>query len=64
MPLYEYKCQDCGETIDFVRPVAERNEPVCHGACGGEAKRVWQVPGISIEGRAFVYRGDPNRMFD
>lgn len=64
MPLYEYRCDDCNEVYDDVRPVAKRDDPVEHSGCDGTLSRVFNSPGISIEGRAYVYRGDPNRMFD
>jgi len=42
MPLYNYKCDTCGQEVDLIRPAAERNEPApCEGqrdngaACDG-----------------------------
>lgn len=28
MPVYEYRCRSCGETLERLRPVAEADDPV------------------------------------
>jgi len=41
MPIYSYKCTECGETSDHYNTVADRHKtPVCE--CGG-------VTGLSIQ---------------
>ena len=36
MPLYSYKCSDCGYEWDEFRTISERNEPINHpcSRCG------------------------------
>ena len=39
MPLYEYRCRDCGEITEAVRSVDERMDaPAC--GCGGETYKI------------------------
>lgn len=43
MPLYEYKCEECGVSKDILRPMVEYMEPYfCD--CGEQMTRVPEVP--------------------
>jgi putative FmdB family regulatory protein len=45
MPVYEYKCGECGRHYDRIRSVNVRDEPVvCELFCQGSAYRVPTVP--------------------
>ena len=35
MPLYEYRCTECGETFEIIAGLAERDEKAVCPACGG-----------------------------
>lgn len=52
MPLYEYKCANCGELVDkrhgFDEPMTDRCEH-----CGGELRRSFNVAGIVFKGSGF-----------
>lgn len=52
MPLYEYKCAQCGELVDkrhgFDEPMTDKCEH-----CGGELKRSFNVAGIVFKGSGF-----------
>ena len=52
MPLYEYKCQECG--LRFERRQSFSDEPVkiCP-ECGGEVVRLIQPAGIIFKGSGF-----------
>jgi putative FmdB family regulatory protein len=40
MPFYEYRCRECGESFEVLRPVAERDKPAECPRCGAsEAER-------------------------
>jgi putative FmdB family regulatory protein len=55
MPLYDFKCGDCGAVIEAQVPIHARNATlVCH--CGGRAERVFSVCSISID-RGHNYNG-------
>lgn len=51
MPIFEYKCQKCGETFEsFSQRASAIKPPVCP-ACGStEAERVFSVFAGRIEG--------------
>lgn len=40
MPLYEYNCPSCGQAVEEVKTVSERNDnPVCCN-CGEQTRRI------------------------
>ena len=60
MPLYEYRCKDCGETADHVVPIAQRNDPIACPSCKGESELLVSAPIIGTE----VLRGDSRIIKD
>jgi hypothetical protein len=38
MPLYEYVCEETGETIELIRPMADADAPVTEADLGPERK--------------------------
>jgi len=54
MPLYEYRCQQCGETFEQLVPAGKRNRPGACPKCGSE--RVSKL--LSLFGRLFGRGGD------
>ena len=36
MPIYEYRCETCGTTTEALRRVAQADEPIACGQCGGQ----------------------------
>jgi len=34
MPVYEYRCQDCGELTESIRAMREADEPIACSHCG------------------------------
>lgn len=43
MPLYEYKCDGCGEVFYELRRSAEREDPIACPDCGGEGKIIFST---------------------
>jgi putative FmdB family regulatory protein len=39
MPLYEYKCSDCGTCFDALRAMKEADAPIACPKCGSENTR-------------------------
>jgi putative FmdB family regulatory protein len=35
MPFYEYRCEECGESFEVLRPVTRRDDPAVCPNCGG-----------------------------
>ena len=44
MPLYEYKCTECGEITDASKPIKDRSKPVECRLCGESAEYILSVP--------------------
>lgn len=52
MPLYEYKCEGCGEHFDVIEKFAA--EPLTvHEKCGGKVYRVITAPALMFKGSGF-----------
>jgi putative FmdB family regulatory protein len=58
MPLYAYRCPDCGESFESLRPGSQRDDPLRCPACGSEGARrsmesyACAAPGTSASGAA------------
>lgn len=51
MPLYTFKCPECGSVDRAFRKISERNQaPVCqHGAIGHYMQRVVEAPAVQAD---------------
>src|ERR671930_1229866 len=52
MPTYEYRCQDCGATVEVVQSFKDEPLTIC-GVCGGRLRRVFHPVGIVLKGSGF-----------
>jgi putative FmdB family regulatory protein len=52
MPTYEYRCQDCGNTVEVVQSFSDAPLTVCQ-VCGGRLRRVFHPVGIVLKGSGF-----------
>ena len=49
MPIYEYKCQRCGQKFEVRRRISA--EPLkTHEGCGGEVEQVISAPALHFKG--------------
>jgi putative FmdB family regulatory protein len=49
VPIYEYKCEGCGETFEVIQKFAD--EPVSvHEKCGGHVHRLMSAPSFQFKG--------------
>ncbi len=49
MPIYEYKCEGCGETFEVIQKFAD--EPVTvHEKCGAHVHRLMSAPSFQFKG--------------
>lgn len=49
MPIYEYKCEGCGEVFEVIQKFAD--EPVAvHEKCGGHVHRLMSAPSFQFKG--------------
>ena len=52
MPLYEYQCQECAETIEVVQRFSDEPQTICP-SCGGALKKLISSPAIRFKGSGF-----------
>jgi putative FmdB family regulatory protein len=45
MPIYEYRCEPCGRTVELLRRSGEAGDPVECPGCGGPMTRQFSAPG-------------------
>ncbi len=49
MPLYEYRCQNCGESFEVMQKFSD--EPLSvHEKCGGKVERLLSAPALQFKG--------------
>lgn len=49
MPLYEYRCEQCGEQFEVIQKFAD--EPLTtHDKCGGAVHRLLSAPALQFKG--------------
>jgi len=65
MPLYEYRCADCGRRSTFLVIKAEESRPVCKH-CGGEklTKLISRVSFLRSDEDRMERLADPSRLGD
>lgn len=56
MPTYEYRCKDCGETMDVVQSIHDDALTVCP-KCGGDLRKLFGNVGVVFKGSGF-YKTD------
>ena len=49
MPLYEYKCSECGTAFEVIQKIAEPPIKKCP-QCGGSVKKVISAPALQFKG--------------
>ncbi len=51
MPIYEYRCEKCGNAFEKLRPMREAEEPTDCPRCGQIiAKKQWSACCVSVSG--------------
>ena len=49
MPVYEYRCDTCGQTFELIQKFAD--EPLTvHEGCGGPVHRLLSAPALQFKG--------------
>jgi putative FmdB family regulatory protein len=56
MPTYDYRCRDCGQSLEVQQSIHDDPLTECP-ACGGTLKKVFSAVGISFKGSGF-YKTD------
>ncbi len=63
MPIYEYKCAECGAHFEKMQKVAEKPLTVCE-VCGGKLEKQWSLSGIQFKGAGWYVHEYSNKMKD
>lgn len=54
MPVYEYRCERCGTSVDRLLPHDRAHQPGPCEDCGGPLLRRWSRIGVKLEGWGFA----------
>ena len=49
MPIYEYKCQNCGDHVEVMQKVSDEPLKECE-KCGGTLEKQWSLSGFQFKG--------------
>src|SRR5215213_11775901 len=52
MPIYEYKCADCGTHLEKMQKVSDAPLAVCEN-CGGKLEKQWSRSGFQFKGEGW-----------
>lgn len=52
MPIYEYKCADCGAQLEKMQKVSDAPLTVCEN-CGGKLEKQWSLSGFQFKGEGW-----------
>jgi putative FmdB family regulatory protein len=53
VPIYEFRCQTCGQPVELLLAHARLAEPRTCEACGGQLTRRWSRVGVDLAGWGF-----------
>lgn len=60
MPLYEYRCTQCGHRVELIQKVADPPPPGCE-KCGGAVSKVLSAPALQFKGTGFYITDYPKK---
>ncbi|MGQ9618595.1 MAG: FmdB family zinc ribbon protein [Candidatus Aminicenantia bacterium] len=49
MPLYEYRCSECGEKFEIIQKISDASLKKCP-SCGGALKKLFSPPMLQFKG--------------
>jgi putative FmdB family regulatory protein len=56
MPIYEYKCQNCGHDVEVMQKASDEPLTECE-KCGGKLEKQWSLSGFQLKGSGW-YKTD------
>lgn len=63
MPIYEYKCSDCGAHVERMQKISDPALTVCE-ACGGKLEKQWSLSGIQFKGAGWYVSDYSDKLKD
>ena len=52
MPAYDFRCTECAETFEVIRPMSATGDATCP-KCAAVAKKVFSPVGVAFKGTGF-----------
>lgn len=63
MPIYEYKCLDCGAQVEKMRKVSDEPLTICE-VCGGNLEKQWSLSGFQFKGAGWYVTDYSSKLKD
>ena len=63
MPIYEYKCAECGAHFEKMQKVSDAPLTVCE-VCGGKLEKQWSLSGIQYKGAGWSVTDYSSKLKD
>ena len=63
MPIYEYKCLDCGSHIEKMQKSSDEQLKICEN-CGGNLEKQWSLSGIQFKGEGWYVTDYSSKLKD
>ncbi len=60
MPIYEYKCSECGYKFEKLESFSDNKKSKCP-QCGGEARRLISLAGFVLKGTGWYVTDYPSK---
>ena len=60
MPIYEYKCSECGAHVEKMQKVTDAPLTVCE-VCGGKLEKQWSLSGFQFKGAGWYVTDYSNK---
>ncbi len=60
MPIYEYKCADCGAQVEKMQKISDEPLTVCE-VCGGKLEKQWSLSGFQFKGAGWYVTDYSNK---
>ena len=61
MPIYEYKCSECGAHFEKMQKVSDETLTVCE-VCGGKLEKQWSLSGFQFKGAGWYVTDYSNKL--
>ena len=63
MPIYEYKCAECGAHFEKMQKISDAPLTVCE-VCGGKLEKQWSLSGIQFKGAGWYVTDYSSKLKD
>jgi len=63
MPIYEYKCLDCGAHVEKMQKVSDEPLTSCE-VCGGKLEKQWSLSGFQFKGAGWYVTDYSSKLKD